>query len=169
MESDHLILEISCSKIDLLRLIDTSHMVDLRDTAVALPLPLAAPAHKSEETILVAEVIYCVVLTPDVLETHAVHVHVHDIVELLVDALRSITKEDVICPTCTLEKNILSVEGELSVTVLVESACDLTDTESDPSLVRNGAFCLNSHVEVVKLRGSEVKAPPYARILYMEV
>ena len=129
MKPDHLVLEISFSKVDLLRLIDTAHMVDLRNTAVDLPLPLAAPANECEHTMLVAKIIDCVILTPDVLETDKVHIHMLDILDLSLKILRSISKENIVRPAGTLEKDILAIESKLPVTILVKVALDFSDTE----------------------------------------
>ena len=85
MKSYHLILEISCSEIDFLRLDYASYMFHFRKTAVILPLPLAAPAHESKDTKTVAKVIYSVILSPYVLETDCVHIHIHDISHLSLD------------------------------------------------------------------------------------
>ena len=169
MESDHLILEISCCKVDLLRLDDTAYMRNFRKTTIVLPLPLAAPSYEREHTMLVAKVVDSVILTPDVLETDKVHVHMLHILYLSLKISRLVSEEDVICPTCSLEKDILAVEGELSVAELVKIALDLTYTESHVLDVRNLSFRSDLYIEVVELRSSELPAPPYARVLHMEI
>ena len=169
MESDHLILEISCSKVDFLRLDDTAYMLYFWKTAVVLPLPLAAPSYEREHTVPVAKVIDGIILTPDILETDKVHVHMLHVLDLSLKICRLVSEEDVICPACSLEKDILAVEGELSVAIFVKVALDLTDTESHVLDVRNLSFRSDLYIEVVELRSSELPAPPYARVLHMEV
>ena len=169
VQSFHLVLEICHGKIDLIRLIDTAHIVNLRDAAITLPFPLTAPADKGKQTITVAQVIDCIVLAPDIFEADAIHIHIHHVLQLPVNAFVSIAEENVVSPARSLEQYVLAIESELPVTLFIESRRNLTYAESHFLVVRYPAFSLHSHIQSIEFRSSQVITPPHARLVHVKV
>ena len=168
VQAGDLVAEIREGEVLDLLAVDAAPVLDLGQAAVILPLPLAAEADEGHHAQLVAQVIDSVVLAPDVLEADEVHVHVHHVADLALDAFRRIAEEEVVRPAGALDEDVLAVQGHLAVAVLREAALDLADAEGGLVAVGDRAGFLHGNRERVQLRLAEVPAPPHAGIVDMQ-
>ena len=159
-QTDDLVAEVADGHVFGDRVVDAAVALRFLESAVVFPLPLAAEAHQGQDTQGVAEVVHGVVLAPDVFEADAVEAHVGHQTHLEGDALGSVLHEDVVGPAGGFHQNLLSVEPELTVTVLIHIAFDVPKAEGDVFLMGHCTAGDKSHVQMIQFRRPQLPGPP---------